>query len=135
METPDQERREADFNTAIPVGGSEAGELVERVQAGEIESEGLAPRHAESVVDDAAANEMIAELYCMACDARADSGPAYEHWRVEDDERAEVRDKAAPALKELIPQRILARSKKLQGAFVIGKHLLSKRAQDPSTDE
>lgn len=140
QEPPDQEpeeTRELDFETAIPVGGSEAAQVAERVQVGEMRDEGLEPRHRQSVVDDTAANEMIAELYAMACDARAETGPEYEHWRVGDDERAEVRDKAAPALKDLIPRRVLARSKKIQGAFVIGKHLLAKRAKDPdpNTDE
>ena len=134
QETP-QETREVDFNTAIPVGGTEAGKIAERMQAAEMQNEGYAPRQSRSVVDDTAANEMIAELYAMACDARAETGPRYEHWRVDDDERAEVRDKAAPAVKDLIPRRILAKSKKLRGAFVIGKHLLAKRAQDPSADE
>lgn len=132
---PETETRSVDFETAIPVGGSEAGQLAERMQASEMMEAGRSPRQRQSVVDDAAANEMIAELYCMACDARAKQGPQYDHWKVGDEERKEVRDKAAPALKDLIPQRILARSKKLQGALVIGKHLIAKRAQDPPSDE
>ena len=135
MESQPEETRDLDFETAIPVGGSEAAKIAERVQVAEMRDEGLRPRQRESVVDDAAANEMIAELYCMACDARAETGPRYEHWRVDDQERKEIRDKGAPALKDLIPNRILARSKKLQGAFVFGKHILAKRAQDPDPED
>ena len=129
--TPDDRRDAPAFDVAIPVGSTEAAQLADRVQNNEMGDLERGPSRTETEVSDADANKAIAEVYAMLCDAKAAQGPAFEHWRADEEEKALVRDNVAPSVKEIVPNSVLANSKHLVAVGTLGKLLLSKKAQDP----
>lgn len=129
--TQETETRSLDFEMAVDLGSSEAAQLAERVQAGEMADQGQ-PIHQEGTVKDAEANKMIAEIYGQVMAARASMGTEYEHWRADEQEKDEVRDHVAPSIKELVPTSVLRQSKHITAVGTLTRLILSKKAQDPA---
>ena len=121
METP----------TAIEIGSDEAARRAERIQQSEMLEDAQAPTPPQSEdVSDAEANRAIAEAWAMAMNAKAQAD-GYEHWACDEQEKGEVRDAIAPSVRELVPNRYLAKSTHIVAAGTAARIIMAKKAQDP----
>jgi hypothetical protein len=122
------------YDYAVPIGSSEAAKTAERLQTNEMtDAQARGPSPDER--DAAKADRAIAEVWEMMMDAKASAGEEFRHWRADEEEKREIREHVAPEVRALIPNRWLLRAPKIYAAGIIGKHLISKRAQDPNPDE